>query len=107
MIDHFEMRTSNSNSKRLDLTDLRCPSCFSELADLGLVRETLIFKTWNLLDLIGQKYISLQGELSNVLRFFKQCREAPRIGSPSFPISFTKMPNTVFVISPKLLLLCV
>ena len=28
MIDHFEMRTSNENSKRLDLTDLRCPPWF-------------------------------------------------------------------------------
>ena len=26
VIDHFEMRTSNENRKRLDLTDLRCPS---------------------------------------------------------------------------------
>ena len=26
VIDHFEMRTSNENSKGLDLTDLRCPS---------------------------------------------------------------------------------
>ena len=28
LISHFEMRTSNVNSKRLDLTDLRCPSLF-------------------------------------------------------------------------------
>ena len=42
-----------------------------ELADLGFVRETLILKTWNLLDLIGYKDRSLQGELSNVLLFLK------------------------------------
>ena len=40
-----------------------------ELADLGFVTETLIFKTWNILDLIGYKYIYIQGELSNVLLF--------------------------------------
>ena len=34
-----------------------------DLDDLGSVRETLIFKTWNLLDLIGYKDISLQVEL--------------------------------------------
>ena len=28
VIDHFEMRTSNENSKILDLTDLGCPSLF-------------------------------------------------------------------------------
>ena len=28
VISHFEMRTSNVNSKRLDLTNLRCPSWF-------------------------------------------------------------------------------
>ena len=28
VISHFEMRTSNENSNRLDLTDLRCPSWF-------------------------------------------------------------------------------
>ena len=58
----------------------------SELADLGFVRETLIFKTWNLSHLIRYKYISLQAELSNVLLFWKLWREAPKIGSPSFPI---------------------
>ena len=40
-----------------------------DLADLGFVRETLIFKTWNLLDMIGYKYGPLKGELSNVLIF--------------------------------------
>ena len=40
-----------------------------ELVDLGFVRETLIFKNWNILDLIGYNDISLQMELSNVLLF--------------------------------------
>ena len=53
VIDHFEMTTSNENSKRLDLTDLRCPVLVPEMADLGFVRENLIFKTWNLSDMIG------------------------------------------------------
>ena len=51
VISHLEIRTSTVNSKRLDLTDLRCPS--PELADLGFVRETLIFKNWNILDFTG------------------------------------------------------
>ena len=38
-----------------------------EFADLGFVTETLIFKTWNISDLIGQTDRSLQMELSNVL----------------------------------------
>ena len=49
VIDHFEIRTSNENSKGLDLTDLRCLSWFWS----GFVIETLIFKTWNFSDMIG------------------------------------------------------
>ena len=78
-----------------------------ELADLGFVRETLILKTWNLLDLIGYKYRSLKMYLYNVLIFLKQWREAPGTGSPSFPISSAEMSVTVSVISPQLLPLCV
>ena len=77
------MRTSNKNSKRLDLTNLRCPSWFRSWLDLGFVRETLIFKTWNISDLIGHKYISLQDDLSNVLIFLKQWTEVPGTGIPS------------------------
>ena len=57
--------------------------------------------------MIGYKYISLQMQLSNVLLFQKQWREAPETGSPSFPISSTEMPVTVSAISSKLLLLCI
>ena len=79
----------------------------SELADLGFVRETILFKTWNISNLIGYKDISLQVKLSNVLPFLKQWREAPETGSPSFPISPTEMYVTVYAVSPKLLLLYV
>ena len=50
VIDHFEMRTSNENirSYRFEVS-VQVP----ELADLGFLRETLIFKTWNILDMIG------------------------------------------------------
>ena len=40
-----------------------------DLADLGFVREILIFKTWNLSDLIGYKDAPPQRELANVLLF--------------------------------------
>ena len=70
-----------------------------ELTDLGFVRETLILKTWNLSDLIGYKYRPLQGDLSNVLLFQKQWREAPRTRSPSFPICYAEMPDTVSAVS--------
>ena len=40
-----------------------------KLADLGFVTETLIFKNWYLLYLIGYKDIYLQMEISNVLLF--------------------------------------
>ena len=46
-------------------------------------------------------------ELSNVLIFLKQLREAPGRASPSFPISSIEMPDSVSTISPKLLLLYV
>ena len=72
-----------------------------ELADLGFVRETLIFKTWNLSDIIRYKYISLQFELSNVLLFWKQWREAPGTGSPIFPISSAEMTDIDYVVSLK------
>ena len=39
-----------------------------ELADLGFVREILILKNWNILDMIGYKDRSLEGKLSN--KFF-------------------------------------
>ena len=57
-----------------------------KLADLGLVIETLILKTWNLSDLIGQttifkywnlldligyKYVSPEGEMINIFIFFR------------------------------------
>ena len=71
----------------------------SEFADLGFVVETLIFKTWNLSDLIGWTDRYLQMELSNVLLFWKQWREAPGTGSPNFLISSAEMSVTVFVIS--------
>ena len=41
----------------------------SGAADLGFVRETLIFQTWNLKIPIGHKYVPLQGEISNVPLF--------------------------------------
>ena len=78
-----------------------------ELVDVEFVRETLIFKKRNLSDLIGYKDRSLQGELLNVLLFWKQWREAPGTESPSLPISRAEMPDIVSAISPKLLLLYV
>ena len=78
-----------------------------KLADLGFVKETLIFKNWSLKILIGYKYRPLQGELSNVLIFCKQWREAPRTGSPSLPISSAEMPDTSSTESMKLVLLYV
>ena len=68
MIGHFEMRTSNVNSKILDLTDLVSVPVL-DLDDLGFFKETLIFKTWNFKLLIRKKEMPLQGELSNVLIF--------------------------------------
>ena len=78
-----------------------------ELANLGFVKETLIFKTWNILDLIVWTDRSLQVELSNVLLFWKQWREAPRTRSPSFPISSAEMSVIVSMISLNLILLYV
>ena len=46
-------------------------------------------------------------DLSIVLIFLKQWREAPGIGSPSFPISSTEIPDIVSAVSPKLLLVCI
>ena len=48
VIGHFEMRTSNLNSKRLDLTYLTVSVLVLDLIDLGFVRETIILKTWNI-----------------------------------------------------------
>ena len=46
-------------------------------------------------------------DLSNVLLFLKQWREAPETGSPSFPISSVEMLVSVSMISPKLPLIYV
>ena len=46
-------------------------------------------------------------ELSNVLLFLKQWREAPGTGSPTFPISFAEIFVTVSVISPIFIILYV
>ena len=77
------------------------------LANLGSDRETLIFKTWNISYLIIYKYDPSQGDLSNVLLFLKQWREAPGTGSPSLPISFIEIPDIGSAVSLKVLLLCV
>ena len=45
-----------------------------------------------------------KGDLSNVLLFWKQWREPPRTGSPSFPNSSAEMLDTVSRLSLKLLL---
>ena len=71
------------------------------MTDLGFVRENLIFKTWNFKLPIGYKYGPIQGELSNVLLFWKQWREALGTGSPSFPISSAKMTDIDSVVSSK------
>ena len=39
VISHFEMRTSNVNSKNLDLTDLRCLSRFWSWLIYGLLEK--------------------------------------------------------------------
>ena len=44
VIDHFEMRTSNANSKKIRSYRFEMSVLVPELADLGFVRETLIFK---------------------------------------------------------------
>ena len=69
LISHFEMRTSTVNRKKIRSYQFEVSILVLELADLGVVRETLILKTWNILDLIVYKYISFQGDLSNVLLF--------------------------------------
>ena len=48
------MEIQKIRSYRFEVSDL-----VLDLADLGFVRETLIFKTWNISDLIGYKYIPL------------------------------------------------
>ena len=53
VIDHFEMRTSNENRKKIISYRFEVFVLVSELADLGFVREPLILKTWNRLDLTG------------------------------------------------------
>ena len=53
VIDHFEMRTSNENSKGFRSYQFEVFILVPELVDLGFVIETLIFQIWNLLDLIG------------------------------------------------------
>ena len=52
VIDHFEMRTSNENSKNIRSYRIEVSVLVLELADLGFVRETLILKTWNISDII-------------------------------------------------------
>ena len=42
-----------------------------DLVDLGFVRETIIFKTWNLSYIIGYKDVALEGEMSSILIFPK------------------------------------
>ena len=42
-----------------------------DLDDLGFVRETLIFKTWNISYMIAYKYVPPKGKLSNILIFPK------------------------------------
>ena len=64
VMSHFEIRTSNGNSKDLYLYRFEVYDLLSELADLGFVKETLIFQTWNFKLLIGQKYMPLQGNFS-------------------------------------------
>ena len=46
-------------------------------------------------------------ELSNVLLFWKQWREAPETGIPSFPISSTEMSDNFSTVSSKLIFLYV
>ena len=53
VIDHFEMRTSNENIENITSYRFEVSDLVPELSDLGFVRETLIFKTWNLSDMIG------------------------------------------------------
>ena len=69
VIDHFEMRTSNENRKKIRSYRFEVSVLVPELVYLGFVKETLILKTWNLSYLIGPKDRSLQFELSNVLLF--------------------------------------
>ena len=69
VIDQFEMRTSNENSKGLDLYRFEVFVLVPEPANLRFAIENLIFKTWNIPDMIGYKYISLQMDLSNLLIF--------------------------------------
>ena len=68
---------------------------------------TILPLGYEILDMIRYKDRHIQGELSNVLLFWEQRREAPGTGSPSFPISSTKMPVIVSEVSPKLMLLYV
>ena len=53
VVDHFKMRTSNENSKGFRSYQFEVSVLVPELADPGFVTKTLIFKTWNILDLIG------------------------------------------------------
>ena len=52
VIDHFETITSNENRK-IRSYQFEVSVLVPELADLGFVRETLIFKTLNLSNMIG------------------------------------------------------
>ena len=99
MVNHifkWEMEIEKIRSYRFEVLDL-----VPKLADLGFVRETLIFQTWNFKLLIGQKDAPLQGKLSNVLLFWKQWWEAPGTGSPSFSISFAEISDIDSVVSLK------
>ena len=55
VMSHFEMRTSNGNNQRFRSYQFEVSDLVWELADLGFVRETLIFETWSLRILFGQK----------------------------------------------------
>ena len=59
-----------------------------ELADLGFFRETLILKTWNISDLIGQNDIYLQMELCTP--FLKTVDGSSRNRKPQFSNFFCR-----------------
>ena len=51
----FQMRTSNGDRKIFRSYQFEVSNLVPEMADLGFVRETLIFETWNFKLLIGKK----------------------------------------------------
>ena len=48
VISHFEMRNSNVNNKKIRYYQFEVSVQVLELDDLGFVKETLIFKNWNI-----------------------------------------------------------